>query len=571
MKLRSLLPHALITTCILGSCFFYGNTFSSENETSDFQDYTNQLFVQEISSNTLNLHYTLEDYSAYGITNPPITLGTFTTDSAQLSMSIENQLSYLSTFSYDTLSETEQLTYDVLQDYLTTALLGTNYTLFYEPLTPYTGLHTQLPILLAEYTLRSEEDVLTYLALLETLPTYYESLLVFQAAKSDAGLFMSNTQLDTVIEDCQSFLDMEENYLIPTFDSRISEIEELDADTQSTYSAQNEEIINAYVLTAYANLISGLDELRNTCTNSQGLCYIENGRNYYAYLVLSSTGSSRTIPEIQVLIENQLLDDLYDLQEAYLDLGENSFEIPSIDGSPEEILWNLEDSLDHLFPETSSVSFTVNQIPSELEPYLSPAFYLMPTIDNPYENTIYINNSYMTDDVTLYTTLAHEGFPGHLYQTTYFASTNPDPVRNLFNYGGYTEGWATYAELCSYYLGAIDSPEDAILQKSASLNLGLYAYADIGIHYEGWSLTDTINFFQTYGINDTETLISIYDLIVATPGNYLKYYVGYLEFLELKKDCIDAWGEDFSQIRFHQAVLDVGPCSFDILRKYVLD
>ena len=30
-------------------------------------------------------------------------------------------------------------------------------------------------------------------------------------------------------------------------------------------------------------------------------------------------------------------------------------------------------------------------------------------------------------------------------------------------------------------------------------------------------------------------LEEIYELIVADPGNYLKYYIGYVEFLELKR------------------------------------
>ncbi len=574
-RLKPFTAHILITLLVLSSCILYANVTDTNagsiSSDAAFESYTANFFTQEISSNTLNLHYTVEDYEAYGITNPTTTFGTFSTDSSESLLAIENQLAWLSTFNYDTLSYDNQLTYDVIQDYLTTAELGSSYTLFSEPLSPYTGLHTQLPILLAEYSLNTEDDVIVYLDLLSTLPEYFASLVAFEEAKSEAGLFMSDSQLNTVLSDCNAFIEMEENYLLTTFETRISEVQELSAEDITNYSARNTELLETAIIPAYQLLMSGLETLRGTGTNSQGLCYYENGRNYYAYLVLYNTGSSRTIPEIQVLIENQLLDDLLDLQESFAALDSDTFEVPVIDGTSEEILFRLEESMERLFPDSAEVSITVHDIPAELEDFLSPAFYLIPTIDNTFENTIYMNNSYMTDDVTRYTTLAHEGYPGHLYQTTYFAQTDPDPIRNIFSYGGYVEGWATYAEMCSYYLGAIDSPEDAILQKSASLNLGLYAYVDIGIHYEGWSLTDVISYFNTYGITDSATIIKIYDLIVATPSNYLKYYLGYLEFLELKKDCIELWGEDFSQIRFHEAVLDVGPVSFDVLRKYVLE
>lgn len=597
VPIRPSLSYILITCAVLGGCFLYGNLVTPQ-DSNNFESYTTQLFVQEISGNTLNLHYTLENYEAYGIIDPPTTFGTFATSSMNSAIAIENQMSLLSTFAYESLTEEDQITYDVIQDYLTIAEMGTAYTLFYEPLSPYTGLHTQLPILLAEYTLTSEEDVITYLELLETLPTYFQSLLAFEQAKADAGLFMSNTQLDAVLEDCYAFIQMDENYLVSTFDTRISEIAlqtsgsngnptidfsanatsdpapdasaNATSDPTTAYSARNSTIIQESVIPAYEALAEGLSELRDTGTNAQGLCYYENGRNYYAYLIRANTGSSRTIPELQVLIENQLLEDLLNLQEASLEIGSDGLQTPVIEGTSEEILLDLESSLSRLFPEPADVSVTVNDVPEELEAFLSPAFYLIPTLDNTFDNTIYINNSYMTDDVTRYTTLAHEGFPGHLYQTTYFAETDPAPIRSILSYGGYVEGWATYVEMCSYYLGAIDSPTDELLQKSASLNLGLYAYVDIGIHYEGWSLTDVIDYFNTYGINDSETIIKIYDLIVATPSNYLKYYIGYLEFLELKKECIALWGDEFSQIRFHEAVLEVGPVSFDILRKYVL-
>lgn len=75
---------------------------------------------------------------------------------------------------------------------------------------------------------------------------------------------------------------------------------------------------------------------------------------------------------------------------------------------------------------------------------------MVPAIDNTKENVIYINQGHIPDDLDFYTTLAHEGYPGHLYQTTYFASTNPAPLRSLLNFGGYTEGWATYSEMMSY-------------------------------------------------------------------------------------------------------------------------
>ena len=131
----------------------------------------------------------------------------------------------------------------------------------------------------------------------------------------------------------------------------------------------------------------------------------------------------------------------------------------------------------------------------------------------------------MPDDLSLFTTLAHEGYPGHLYQTVYFQNLKPDPIRNLLNFGGYTEGWATYTEMLSYYYAPLPKEQAALLQRDTSVILGLYALADMGIHYDGWKLADTVSFFRQYGIEDANTVESIYDLIISDPANYLKYYI----------------------------------------------
>lgn len=239
------------------------------------------------------------------------------------------------------------------------------------------------------------------------------------------------------------------------------------------------------------------------------------------------------------------------------------------ESNPVTLLNLLEEKIGNAFPMPPQTAVSVKYVAKEMEEHLSPAFYMIPAIDNYNDNVIYVNQSHMGDMMTLFTTLAHEGYPGHLYQTVYFAETEPDPVRNIFDFGGYVEGWATYAEMCSYYLAPVEKDQAKLLQKYSSILLGVYTLADIGIHYEGWSREDTQNFFAVYGIKDRASVDHIYDLIIGCPGNYLKYYIGYVEFLELKKEWIAEKGDGFSQTEFHEAVLNVGPAPFEIVEKYM--
>ncbi len=541
------------------------------NTNTAFENFTFTLFQQDVASTTLGLHYTLQNPEKYGITDTKITLGSFDTAPSAALASIENCKALLEQFPYHSLSNQNQLTYDVLSSYLNTSLTGAEYTLYEEPLSPLTGIHAQLPVLLAEYSFHSAKDVETYLQLLETTPDYFQSLIIFEQEKADSGLFMADYSVDSVLEQCNAFLSMgEDNYLLSTFEERIQEFTDFSKSKKEDYISQNQDLIYNAVIPSYKKLVKTLSNLKGSGKNELGLCYLSGGRDYYSYLLTRETGSSRSTEEVIELMENQIADDLLKMQETLTQnpsLLEKTANLSS--ASPDFILEDLQQKIEHTFPAAPDVNINIKYVPSALEPYLSPAFYFIPAIDNISENVIYINQSHQMENVNLFTTLAHEGYPGHLYQTTYYASTNPDPLRTLFNFKGYVEGWATYAEMCSYYLSSLEKPMATLLQKNNSLILGLYAMADVGIHYQGWNVERTVEFFKSYGISDETVIQEIYELIIGDPANYLSYYVGYLEILELKKEMIKKEGDDFFQKGFHRKLLEIGPAPFDVVRKHM--
>lgn len=578
-KKRTLVILLSLFILVLLGTFFYRQKISAQTEDQRFQTYTNELFRQELSGNTLSLHYTLKNPDTYHIMDTPVSLGSYQTDASYVCASLENSLSLLHSYDKSKLSENHQITYEILEAHLTSSLRESQYLLYEEPLAPLTGTQAQLPVLLSEYQFYKKQDIDTYLALLGEIPEYFASILTFEEEKAKQGLFMSLSQADAIIEECETFINLQENnYLYSSFSERIQSLD-LSPKITDAYIEKNSDCIKQYVIPAYEQLKQGITSLRETGTNSGGLCHLPKGIPYYELLVATETGSSRSIPELQQLTKKQIKEDLFSIQKTLSDISDDQpspssdfFKSQGVvleDSNPSAILSSLKSNLSGHFPAPPDVNVQIKYVSKEMENYLSPAFYLIPAIDNTEENIIYINNGHMSDDISLYTTLAHEGYPGHLYQTTYFAGQNPDPIRNLLDFGGYTEGWATYSEMLSYYFAPIEKPQATLMQKNTSILLGLYALADMGIHYDGWSLFDTIAFFRGYGITDTDAIEEIYDLILSDPANYLKYYIGYIEFLELKKEAITLWGEDFSQERFHKAVLDIGPAPFDLIRKHI--
>ena len=541
---------------------------TSAGQNRQFRQFTKQLFCQELSSNTISLHYTLKNPKEYDIRENEVTFGTFPTDNKNLLASVENLEEVLKTFDYNKLSVENSLTYDVLKCYLNMTERDAEYILYDEPMGLVSGVQTQLPLILSEYPFYEQSDVDTYLQLMKTTPEYFASLLKFEQKKSKAGLFMSDKMAEQVIEQCKAFRDMgENNYLYSTFAERVQTVTSLSDKQKSDYIQKNARMIKAYVLPAYDNLICAIEKLKGSGKNEQGLCYLPKGKDYYEQVVEASTGSTRSVEEIRDMTRRQMTEDL-EAMERVMKISEKEVNA-SIPQNPTSILQDLQTKISTSFPKLPDTTYEVKYVPKAMQEHLSPAFYMIPAIDAYNENVIYVNEAQIGNTMALFTTLAHEGYPGHLYQTVYFANTNPDPIRTVLNFGGYVEGWATYAEMCSYYLAPLTKDQATLLQKNSSIVLGLYTLADIGIHYDGWSREDAAAFYKKYGIGDEDNVNRIYDLILGSPGNYLKYYVGYVEFLELKKDWVKEYGSQASQKEFHKAVLDIGPAPFKVVEKYI--
>lgn len=567
-KIFLILPCCLLVILI---SFLSGNAFwsSLHAESSDrqFRTFTRSLFQTEVSANTISLHYTLRSPSDYGIADIPATYGSLSSDSVAAKASVRNVLSSLQEFDPDTLSSENALTFKILDTYLKNASTGTDYLLYQEPLGPVSGIHTQLPVLLSEYSFYDTQDVETYLALLKETPSYFDSVIRFEQKKAASGLFMPDYQADSVLDTCQSFIDMgKENYLVSTFNERIASLDLLPENKKDSFQKENMKLVTEEIYPAYQNLITAIKSLKGKGMNEQGLSHFPYGKKYYEYLVRQTTGCNESISRLRLMTRAQILEDLSAMQKVLFPADAALTQASVLEQtSPDSMLDDLRSKITDTFPEIPDVDFQVKYVPESMQDYLSPAFYMIPAIDNLTENVIYINNGQTASGLNLYTTLAHEGYPGHLYQTVYFSASEPDPIRSILDFGGYVEGWATYAEMMSYYLAPLPKTEASLLQKNNSVILGLYALADMGIHYDGWSVTDTVRFFSDYGINDPNAVQSVYKLIIGSPANYLKYYIGYLKFYELKKEMADALGNQFSQKEFHRAVLNVGPAPFEIV------
>lgn len=542
-----------------------------------FDEFTDEMFRNEVSANIINLHYNIASPENYGITDYEVTLGDYSEESMkEYDEDIDNYLKKLASFDYDKLTTDQRITYDILTLSFETEKEYRDLYLYTENLSPTIGEQAQIPILLAEYHLYNEQDVKDYLATLGEIPKYFESIIEFEQRKVDAGLFMSDFAVDDIVEQCQGYIkNPEQNLLISTFDVAIENLD-LSKELKETYKAQNKDAVLNKVIPAYQYLIDGLTKLKGNGKNPGGLCNFTNGKDYYEYLVKTGVGTYRSIDEIYELLEEDYNDQLKALSVLYTfnpNVMNSLDEYTDIDteDTPENILNYLKTSIKDVFPEGCSNNYTVKYVDKSLEEFLSPAMYLIPAIDRNDENIIYINNASESTGSEYVVTLAHEGYPGHLYQHTYYTNTNPSLIRKLFHCTGYTEGWATYAETYSYNYGGLSEAAAKFNQINKTLTLNIYCQMDIGVNYYGWEQQDvheilTTNFGQELADEHAE---DIFKALVEEPANYLNYYIGYLELVNLKEKVQDALGDNFDLKEFHTFILDFGPAQYNVIEDYM--
>lgn len=536
-----------------------------------FDDYLYELFVKEVKSDSISLNYSLAAPENYGITDSDTTLGEYSVSHMTQNLSVsENYLSRLLSFDYSSLTSEQKLTYDILQDYLNKDLSLGNYTYYSECLGPTTGIQAQLPILLAEYSFYGKDDIEEYLKLLPCVYDYFKDIAQFEREKSKHGLFMKDAVADQIIAQCEAFInDPEDNFLISYFNEKIHSYEGLTPSEISKYKALNKEAVIVYVIPAYELLIKTLKELKGTGTNSAGLYYYPEGQAYYEALAKYKTGSDRSMDQMIDLLETAIDEGIIKLttltmQDPTLVDQYYAFQaFPITD--PGKIIKDLKKDIKKDFPDTAPVQCDIKYVPASLSAYLSPAMYLTPPMDNYKENEIYINGNDKKTLSMIYTTVAHEGYPGHLYQCVYFRSKNPAPIRNVMNFKGYDEGWATYVEMYSYHISGINESLAGFLEANNIIILCMYARADIGIQYEGWKEKEVVNYITNF-ISDEQKAKQIYARLLEEPAIYLPYAVGYLEIMELRKQAEEQLQDRFVAKDFHKFLLDIGPAPFGIIQ-----
>ncbi|WP_432301724.1 DUF885 domain-containing protein [Anaerobutyricum soehngenii] len=548
-----------------------------------FDRFLNSCFKEYAAENTVTLHFKLSNPSAHGIKVPVSpTYGDLSSDALKKNCSRSKELlQKLYTFPTSSLTKKQKLTWQIFQDYLNESIMNEKYILYSSPLGT-NGLQSEIPVTLSEYRLDNEKDIKDYLSLVNQVPELFTQILNFEQERRNAGLISPSFVISDTIDQIDQFLNASEenNPLIQSFEDRLTEVESLSKDQKASYIANNRLLVTDKVLPAYKSLKTSLQAYTNDSKNTSSkerLCEYKNGQDYYKFLLMSNVGTDFSPEDCITILESQLkntVKDISSLTTKNKDLYTEYLSATPALSAPKEIMNTLKNDSLIDFPEIKNISCQLKNVPDALSGTSACAFYLVPPIDSTKDNIIYINKS-RVDSNELFSTLAHEGYPGHLYQTNYFLTTNPSPLRTFLHCAGYDEGWGTYAQLYSYNFIEFKNVDEQttkqlrqLYRDNDLLSLSLSSLCDLYVNYKNYDENALANYLQTYGI-DKDSAQNLYRYVIENPTTYLSYSIGCYELDQLKQTMSDSLGKAFKISDFHEAVLNVGSCNFSILRQEI--
>lgn len=565
---------SLLSTII----FFSGITIVSADEDPEnkaFTEFLDKEFVEMMEDDYMTMHYTVKDYASYGIEKPDISFGTATLESYNDAVtSLQESLDALHAFGYDTLSVSQQHDYDAYEKYLEDMIALNKYPLFDSYFNPSTGILDNIITNFTEFVFYEKEDFDDYLEALSTVPEYFDEALEITKYQAENGYFLSDTLVSEAIEWINDYTaKVEDNALIVVFDESVDAFTGLTDSEKESCKEKNKEIVLNEIIPAYENAAQVIDELRGSAKYEGGLANYPNGAEYYQALVSYKASTSDTVEELVEECEDYF-DDLIDL------LYTLYYVEPTIDDLYDEADFGLSDATEvltylqeHLngYPEGPEVSYISSYLDESVANDSVLAYYVNPAIDDYKNNVIRINGETLGEsEEDMFSTLAHEGFPGHLYQTTWYLDTDPHPIRSAISSMGYTEGWAMYAEFDALLDSPVSYTVGQYISFYTALNYVVDAYADLGVNGLGWTVDELSEKLDNIGLNG-DVAQSLYDFVVEAPAQIIPYGIGLVKFQQLRGKASESLASSFNEETFNTVLLTYGPRSFEAVEEDVND
>lgn len=532
----------------------------------EFEKWCDEFIVEYCQSDyTLAHHYFIHP-EAYGIdvSKAPISLGEFVSDEEEKTFDA-NTYDHLKTFDPEQLSETNrQILEQLIWEYeLNVRSDDEKFDYLGQIWTSSGGVQQNLITFFSEYQIYKEEDIEPLLQLIADTPNYAKKALDYSAKQAEMGIL----QLDyeAVTSACQDVLDgRDDSPVTIELDSEIDALQLDEADAKA-YKDKIHAALQDDFFPAFKTLKDGLAALKDQIRPFTGQANMENGKEYYTLLLEYYAGKPIQIDDA-ISDLNSRLDKL---QQDYQKLVREDAHAAGAGLSLETDFDNLADIMPFLeenyarkFPALDAMNYELKPLSKEQSNPDTLAYFVVPPVDSgtrPYE--IRYNKEDYGDDpssFSLYDTFAHEGIPGHMYQSQYNREHFTSTIQYFLDCMGFTEGYATYAAQEAWSWTDANPKELEAYRLNDEFTRYQALLIDLYINGKGMSLEELE---EEYGKN----IKPLYNQLCSIPALFFSYYYGSAQLFDLKAHAKEKLGDAYSDVAFNNAILQAGSSNFSIV------
>lgn len=575
-------------------------------EHEEFQKYLDEFFVSYLEGDQLSVNIFCENPADFGLEHYEASWYTF---EAFEEGAIEHDLQLfkdmlveLEQFKDEPLNDLQESAYETvrkfIQYYIDYYSIEDAFYMDIVYVDQFGGYVADFGTYMEAYSLRSELEVQDIVDYIESTKTAFPSYLGFLQVKADQGYPLSDFTITEMMKYLEDVLAQGADYYLK--DILIEKIEAVDFLTEEqkdNYQAQIANAIADSFIVGVQGLYDGLDEFLGLLPEEQEgyLATYENGQAVYLETLQRLLGYEDIsvdayIKEVDTELKNsvnkvisaqQKLIKLFNIQ-TYTELEQVISQYPIYlleDGSnptPEQQLEFLKEYAKSIVPDLkSNPSIVVKKMDvASAKVSNAVAYYMKSALDNTGSEYITLNPTKTIESSSndVLGTLAHEGYPGHLYAYIYSKELELSNLATVMTNTGHAEGWATYVQLKLYEYAKerSDDPKfQAVMDYLYANELSsflLETRLDAGIHLQGWTENNIATYMNGLGYS-SDSAGMIYDLLVEIPTQYASYGYGKYIFIKLHNEAQKKLGIYYDEVEFNAMLLSKGWTDLEQLEK----
>ena len=559
-----------------------------------FEVFLDEFLVEYFEGDLLSVNIFFENPENYGLEHYDAKWYTYTKndsyDSNESVKQFKDYLDELHAYEANKLNQRQKLAYNRIESFL-------NYYYEYYQIKDvdfqqivyvdqFGGYVADFGTYMEAYTLRSEQEVMDLVSYLKSTLTAFPSYVDFVNEKAEKGYALSDFTLEEMIKYLNDVLrehDPENDcyyYLKDVLSAKVDSVEFLTDAQKTEYKNQISKEINDSFIPGVKALKEGLEKsLGKLEEGKEGYwSTYEKGKDIYLLelnnlLGLNDFDINAYIKEVDQALKRNARDVSNALDELISKYNitsqmqlDNLLESAAIfEGTPEEMLEYLYEFAKTIVPELPyKPDITVKEM-DEASAKVSNAvaYYMKSAIDNFDKEYITLNPVKLGDSNDVLGTLAHEGYPGHLYAYCLSKKLDLHELSVAMTSTAHGEGWATYVEL-KLYEHAIRNTDnqkfkDAINYLIVNHKVGflLETRIDLGIHMEGWKEKEIADLLDEIGYS-TDYAKELFNQMIEMPTTYNAYGYGKYLFIKLHEDAKAKLGKFYNEIEFNEMILSKG-------------